>query len=235
MLPPSVGEPRDKRLWAEQVLKDVLGLLTLPARLELKDAPDGGISIAVFFEQEPAGVQVGRRSQLIDSLQFLLNKIVNRPQTERRWITLGVGAHPGPRTPAVAVPERPARPAPVAKAAAPVGPPRPPAPAHAIPVRAPAATGAGPVDEFKLEVPVDLALASAAKRLAEKSAQLGRFYAVVPMKVEDRARFVQAVAAVSGTGAKVEGEGRNRRVVLVPDRPVPMPKKVIADYGDDEG
>ena len=70
--------------------------------------------------------------------------------------------------------------------------------------------------------------------LAERSAKLGRFYAIAPMKVDDRARLLQAARGVSGTTVRAEGEGTARRLLFSPDLPTPMPKKVVPDYGDDE-
>ena len=70
--------------------------------------------------------------------------------------------------------------------------------------------------------------------LAQKSATLGRFYAVAPMKVEDRARMLKAAGAVAGVRVFVEGEGRNRRLVFAPDKPAPMPKRSALPQDDDE-
>ena len=64
--------------------------------------------MAVHFEGEVPGVVAGKKSYLIESLQFLVNKVVNRPNTERRWVTLGVGAFPEPK-PAAPPPHRAAR------------------------------------------------------------------------------------------------------------------------------
>ncbi len=234
--PPAPSAPKvDKKEWAERVLADILRLMELPARLELKDSSEGGISVAVFFEGEVPGVQAGRRSHLIEALQFLANKVVNRPNSERRWISIGVGGHPEPRpAPAAAKPPRP----PPVTAAAPVASPTPVrAAARPVPTKAvtsPAPVVVAPPDETSLEVQADEAIAALGRSLAEKSAQLGRYYAVVAMKLEDRARLVQSAKSVAGATVKAEGEGRNRRVVFVPDKPTPMPKKAIVDYGDDE-
>jgi predicted RNA-binding protein Jag len=84
-------------------------------------------------------------------------------------------------------------------------------------------------------VPEDPALSQAVVRLAQKSAELGRYYAITPMRPEDRARVLKSVAGVPGMRASVEGEGRNRRVVFTPDKPVPLPKRTaIPDYGDED-
>jgi predicted RNA-binding protein Jag len=236
-----------KREQAEKFLTEVLKLLDVTARLELKDLPDGGISIALFFEGEVPGVQNGKRSHLIDSLQFLANKVVNRPNTERRWITLGVGGHAPPRAPApvAALPAPVAAPVPngggaslaVAKPIA-ASPPavKPPPQTRPAPVRAvPSPAAAASVnDESKLEVTPDPKLEALAQLLAKKSATLGRVYAIAPMKPEDRARIMRAAAGVPGVTVRCEGEGRSRRLVFQPEKPTPMPKKAIVDYGDDD-
>ena len=74
----------DKRVQVERVLCDIFALMEFPATLEFKEAPDGGLAVAVHFQSEVPGVQAGKRSTLIDSLQFLVNKVVNRPGVERR-------------------------------------------------------------------------------------------------------------------------------------------------------
>jgi predicted RNA-binding protein Jag len=218
----------DKRAQAEGALTEVLRLMGLPGRLDAKDAADGSISIALHFEGEVQGVQAGKRSQLIDAIQFLVNKMVNKPNAERRWVNLGVGAHPEPRAP------RPPAPAPApAPTAATAAPAASPAPRAAPPARPPKAAPAP--TESTVEAPADPELARLGRALAEKSAKLGRYYAVAPMVLEDRARLMRAAEGVKGVSVKAEGEGRNRRVVYVPDNPAPMPKKgILAEYEDED-
>ena len=80
----------------------------------------------------------------------------------------------------------------------------------------------------------DAQLTQAIKDLAEKSARLGRFYAIAPMRADDRARVLRAALGVTGVAATVEGEGRNRRVVFTPEKPVPLPKRNLPEMDDDE-
>ncbi len=241
---PAAAAPAvDKKEWATRVIYDILTLMELPARLDVKDAPDGGISVALHFDVEVPGLQAGKRSHVIDALQFLANKVVNRPNTERRWISIGVGAHPEPRPPPQERPPRAAAtpPAPAASAAA--GAPAAPV-AAAVPGQQPQrpqrpARGPGPAraaesDERSLEVSEDAALTEAARALAQKSAQFGRYVALLPMKQEDRARVVKAVGGVAGVSVRLEGEGRNRRVVFHPEKPAPMPKRTHPNFDDDE-
>ena len=90
------------------------------------------------------------------------------------------------------------------------------------------------VDEAKLEVAPDEQLSSAARALAEAGGRLGRTYALLGLGAEDRARVLQAVKDVPGLSARAEGEGRNRRVAFVPDRPTPMPRQRLPGYDEAE-
>jgi predicted RNA-binding protein Jag len=229
------AEDQKKKEQAEQALVEILKLMELPARLEVKDGSDGGISVAIFLETEVPGIQAGRRSHLVDALQFLVNKIVNRPNTERRWISIGVGGHPEPRA------QKPAAPAP-APAAKPAAPPaqRP----QSKPQQAqrpngqqsssPRPVAAAEPDEATLQVSPDPAIAQLAQALAEKSARLGRFYAVASMNAENRARLLSGATGVAGVKVRAEGEGRSRRVVFAPDKPTPMPNQKMPNFDDEE-
>ena len=239
------GTGGDTRGRVERLLTDILGLMGYPARLEFQDASDGSLAVALHFEAgTPPGVENGKRSQVVDSLQFLLNKMLHRPGVERRWVLLGAGIFPEPRP--RKEPQAPA-PAPT-QVAAPA--PRPPAPpkAHA-PAPAPAPTRAAraqaPVaappparradgDERTVEVSEDAVLKEAARQLAGKASTLGRFYAIAAMKLEDRARVLKAVEGVTGVAVGAEGEGRCRRVVFTPDKPAPLPRKLLLPDDDED-
>jgi predicted RNA-binding protein Jag len=214
----------DRSAQAAAVLRELLRLADVPATLDVKDAADGGISIALALGAELPGVALGRRGTFIDALQFLVNKLTHRPGSERRWVSLGLGEHPAPRVPRpprgpmdgngaprTALPARPAVPAAVAR---PVAPEEAPAPAPRPVVEAPT-----------VEVSEDAELTVAARAMAEASATTGRFYGVVALSEADRLRMVRAVADVAGVRAVLEGEGRLRRLVLTPDRPTPMPRR----------
>jgi predicted RNA-binding protein Jag len=241
----------DTRARAQKLLTDILGLMGFPARLEFQDASDGSLAVALHFEAGlPPGVENGKRSQVVDSLQFLLNKMLHRPGVERRWVLLGAGVFPEPRPRKEPQPPAPAAPANGAAAPRPPAPARAPAPAPApasppqkAPARAPApAQAAAPAqqarrseaDERTVEVSEDAALKEAARKLAEKSASLGRFYALAGMKLEDRARVLKAVEGVAGVAVTGEGEGRCRRVVFTPDKPAPLPKRMLLPDDDED-
>jgi predicted RNA-binding protein Jag len=249
------GDGSDFRARVERLLTDILGMMGFPARIDFKDASDGSLSVALHFQGEaPPGVEPGKRSQVVDSMQFLLNKMLHRPGTERRFVLVGAGIHPEPRSErlkreqAAAAAQVPAAPAP-----APQPPPAPqqqrvqaqaprqekaPARGQAQAARqekAPAApTRPSDSDERTLEVAEDPALREVARKLAEKSASLGRFYALVTVKQDDRARVMKAVEGVPGVKVSCEGEGRNRRVVFTPAKPAPLPKRSMLPEDDDE-
>ena len=210
----------ERRTQAVAVLEQLLRTMDLPATVEAKDLPDGSISIAVTPGVELAGVVPGRRSPLGDALQYLVNKLINKPGQERRWVAIGLGGHPEPRGPK---PPRATQPLPAAmtngSAPAPAAA-RPPAPARpAAPVRSPE------VDERTLVTDEDPSLDAAARVLAERSASSGRLYAVVTLGPIERGRLLKAADEVEGVSALAEGEGRLRRVVLTPDKVVPMPRQ----------
>ena len=233
--PTPTGED-DRSAQAASVLRELLRLADVPATLDVKDAPDGGISIAVALGTELPGVALGRRGTFVDALQFLVNKLTHRPGSERRWVSLGLGEHPAPRVP------RPVR-APhdsngAQRASAPVRAVSPPTVVTAAEEAAPTRT---PVpEEAVAPVSEDPELTLAARAMAEASATTGRFYGVVALSADDRTRILRAVDGVAGVRAAVEGEGRLRRLVLTPERPMPMPKKthplgVDVDEGSIDG
>ncbi len=246
---PTPAGGADLRPRVEKLLTDILGLMGFPARLDFKDASDGSLAVALHFQGEaPPGVESGKRSQVVDSLQFLLNKMLHRPGTERRFVLVGAGVHPEPRSERLkreqaAAAQAPApAPAPVPQQAAPPPraqqAPREPKPARAAPAQQPKAAAparGGEADERSLDIPEDAALREVARKLAEKSATLGRFYALVTVKQDDRARVMKAVEGVSGVRVACEGEGRNRRVVFTPEKPAPLPKRsMLPDDEDDD-
>jgi predicted RNA-binding protein Jag len=243
--PPAAAAPAlppdpAKREQAVHVLGELLRLMDFSAQLEAKDDADGGISVALTPEGALPGVQSGRRSHVVDALQFIANKLVNRAGSEKRWISIGVGGHPEPRAPLDKRRNRRTGPGPgpgaVASAATPPvaqsPSPRPPSRTGPPAPRPPPAPAVD--EEASVQSPEDPVLSSLSRTLAQKAASLGRFYAVAPMKVEDRARMLKAASTVPGVRVFVEGEGRNRRLVFAPDKPVPMPKRSALPQDDEE-
>jgi predicted RNA-binding protein Jag len=210
----------DRRAQAVAVLEQLLRGMDVPATLDTKELPDGSISIAVTPTVDLAGVVAGRRSPLGDALQYLVNKLVNKPGQDRRWVAIGLGGHPEPRGQRAARPVAPAPAsvtngaAPSAAAARPSPAPRPVAPARS-----------SDADERTLVTDEDAPFDAAARALAERSASSGRIYAVVTLGSPERGRLLKASDGVEGVTARAEGEGRLRRVVLTPDKVVPMPRQ----------
>ena len=217
----AVGAVDDRRAQAVSTLEQLLRTMEIPATLEAKDLPDGSVSIAVTPGVDLPGVPLGRRSPMGDALQYLVNKLVNRPGTERRWIAVGLGGHPEPR--GTKPPQRPAvAAAPVTNgsgavavsAARSAAPPRPAAPPRS-----------SETDERALVLDADPAFDASARALAERSASSGRVYAVITLGALERGRLLKAADTVVGLSARAEGEGRLRRLVLTPDKVVPMPRQ----------
>lgn len=226
----------DKRPQVETLLTDVFQLMEYPAKLDFKDMVDGSLGVAVHFEGELPGISPGKRSYLLDSVQFWLNKVVNRPNVPRRWVNLGVDAFPEPRMPgqprepkepvpaAPAAPRRAEAAKPVARAATPSPPPQ----------AQPARRGKE-IDERALSSSSDPVFVAAGKLLAEKSAQHGRLYGVMLLTPEARASMLKAADGVKGVSGKAEGEGHWRRLVMVPEKLTVIAKKqVMPDYDDEE-
>lgn len=245
--------PDDKRPQVESLLADVFKLMEYPARLEFKDMADGSLGVAVHFEGELPGITPGKRSYLVDSVQFWLNKVVNRPNVPRRWINLGVGDFPPLRQngqPAQPPPSAPPQAAATPRASAPQAAP-PAAPQKGKPGNEKPAAQKGHAkgepaphqeprrgresDERSLKPEQDPVLSALGTELAQKAVKHGRVYAVMLAKPEARSLMLQAADAVKGVSAKAEGEGHWRRVVFTPEKLVPLPKKqVMPDYDDEE-
>lgn len=247
-LAPAAGP--DKRVQVEKLLSDIFSLMEYPTRLDFKDAEDGGIAVALHFDGEVPGVTAGKKSYLVDSIQFLVNKVVNRPNTEKRWVSLGVGAFPEPRQqggqpqPAAPVGANAEKPAASTAAAAPAkkgghgkqnGGPDAAAKTAPPPPKRSSPRPHGP-DELSMEVSADAKLTKLGKLLAEKAAKHGRHYAVLGLTVEDRARLLQAAKPVAGVTVKAEGESYLRRATILSAKPNPMPKKaaMMLPHDDDE-
>lgn len=235
--------PPDKRPQVEELLTEVFRLMEYPAKLEFKDMPDGSLGVAVHFEGELPGITPGKRSYLLDSVQFWLNKVVNRPNVPRRWVNLGVDAFPEPRVPGAPVLSREIEKQ--AQQAAPVAQkPQQQKVNGQQPQKRPEAAAAPQAqqqqrrkdtDERSLTPAANPALSAAGKLLAEKSAKHGRLYGVMLLPPEARALMLKAADEVKGVKGKVEGEGHWRRLVMVPDKLTVITKKqVMPDYDDEE-
>jgi predicted RNA-binding protein Jag len=233
--------PAERKAQAEALVKGIFQHMDYPARLELKDMPDGGIGIACFFEGELPGITPGKqRSWLVDCVQFLVNKSVNRPTLEKRWVTLGVNTFPELRADR---PEKKDGP-PVAAAPSSNAAKKPQGPAKGEATSGPKPVAEKPgraprhhePDERSIDVKDDPAVTKLFTQLAEKAVKTGRIYAVMSLSTDDRARCLKVAATVKGVSAKAEGEGHWRRVTVTPEKLTAMPSKrqVMPDYDDEE-
>ena len=242
--PAGVG-PFDHRAQVEVLLGSILRLMDYPARLDFKDMSDGALGVAMHFEGELPGITPGKRSYLVDCLQFLLNKAINRPNVPRRWVNLGVNAFPEARSQRAPEPAR--APAPVvaepAKAPPQAAPPAPAAQAKKDPApKAPERSHREPAARTHREAPEASAVLAEdphwtklGHALADKAQTLGRLYAVMMLSNEQRARLIKAVGESKGVSARAEGDGHWRRLTIAPDKVAPLPKKhVMPDWGDEE-
>jgi predicted RNA-binding protein Jag len=233
------ADSADKRAQVERLLTDILNLMEAPAALAFKDADDGSLAVAVRFAGEPPqGVVAGKRNYLVDSLQFLVNKCINRPNLPKRWVSLGVGDFPEPRAPKppMSAPTAPATAAPVNGANhRPQQHEKREQPKQQQQARPPQPQRSSEPEEASLSPAEDAALTKLGKSLADRSNTLGRTYAVLSLSADDRARLLQAAKGSAGVTVRAEGEGIHRRLAFIPAKPVAMPKKSqMPDYPDDE-
>jgi hypothetical protein len=96
----------------------------------------------------------------------------------------------------------------------------------------PMASRAAP-DETTLAVDEDPGMTEIARALVSKAASLGRFYAVSPMKPEERAQLLKGAHGADGVRVYVEGESRNRRIVFAPEKPAPLPLRAAYPQDDE--
>ncbi len=244
--------PPNKTPQVETMLKDILGMMDYPATLEFQDMPDGALGVALrFTDTSLPGISQGRRSYLVDCLQFLVNKAVNRPNTPRRWVSLGVNAFPEPRASkgesasSQGTPSSSGISATKLSVAAPLvksnSSDRSTGPRISAPVKSSAppthAVKASPdrsSDEKNLNPSPDAASTRLATTLASKSVSFGRTYGVMLLSMDDRSRFLKATSGVRGVTVFAEGEGHWRRVVFRPDTLTPISRKLaMPDYDED--
>lgn len=211
---PEDARPRD----AARIVEEILARMEIPAKVEAKPLADGNISLSVSPDAPIPGVPNLKRSPFSDALQYLANKLLNRPGAEKRWITLGIGGHREPKPSGQGA--KPAK--------APAAPGRTAKPAREARPRQEVA------EEPSLEVEPDPVLAAAAEAMAKGAAAQGRPYAIFGMSPQVRAVVVQACAEVSEVRVSAVGEGRCRRVVFSPAHPVPMPRRKSPLDVDDE-
>ena len=103
----------ERRQAAHTLLTQLLSQMDFSMRVESKDAEDGGIAFALHPqppEVEQPGFALGKRSPVLEALQFFVNKVVNPPTAQRRWVSVAVGEFPAPRVDAGRGPVQPPAP-----------------------------------------------------------------------------------------------------------------------------
>ncbi len=210
----------NKKAEALAFLSEFFQQLQRPVDFECVDLSDGTLGVNVKTEPEFFEASKGQRGQVLESLQFLVNKSVNKSGV-RRWVTLGLNATPVPR-----------------------GAKKPVAAVPAVPHSAPAASsntaarkprGAPSPQDVSVAIEPDTVMSPLGTLLAQKSAKFGRVYAVLNLSHEDRARMLQTGQAVTGQRTRVEGDGHFRRLVFQPNTLAALPKRApMPDYDEEE-
>ncbi len=222
-----------KRAQVEQYLRGVFSRLSIDAKFEFSDLANGGLGVSVDGANEVLKGPEGKRNHLLESLQYLVNKSVNKSGANRRWVTLSLNGLSVGETDKKQRNKREAPPAPPSRPAAPARgegrrPERPNARARSQP------QNTGP-DESQATVAPDETWSVLGLQLAQKAAKYGRVYAVLGLNFDDRARMLLAAKQTTDQRTYVEGEGHFRRVVFQPKTLAPLPKRVpMPDYDEEE-
>jgi spoIIIJ-associated protein len=84
------GASRPER--AKAFVAGVLERLGVKASVEAKEGADAiALSVTGVEGGEAFGIEPARRSQVLESIQYLANKAVNRDPNDRKWVTVDVG------------------------------------------------------------------------------------------------------------------------------------------------
>lgn len=202
----------DHREVATSFLRTVFKLMDYPAQLDFKDMEDGALGVSLHFDSEPPGIRAGKRTHLVDCIQFILNKAVNRPSVPRRWINLDVDRFPELKSPKNGV-----RPASVASA-----------PESATP-RTKASPPSPLATQEDVVVTEDPNWTKVSIALAQKVVALNAPIAVMMHGAEDPARAMKAIQGIAGVRVDAEGAGAWRRLVFRPTAAPSRPKPVDDD------
>jgi hypothetical protein len=220
----SAVPPDAKRSEVAAFLSAFFAELKLTCDFEFVDLSDGNLGVNVKTDATMLRAPNGQRNHVLESLQFLVNKAVNKVGA-RRWVTLAVNALPEARAPKVAAVAKALLEKPAAKTEA----------SHTSAKKARESHSRGDPAENTLAVEPDNVMSPLGFSLAQKSAKFGRVYAVLNLTPEERARMLQSSQTVSGQRARVEGDGHFRRVVFQPATLAPLPKRIpMPDYDEEE-
>lgn len=84
------SSPPEKLLEAKEVVERILRLLDVRAEVRVHDAPEA-IACRIDVEEGSALFEGGNGRQVVESIQFLANRIVHREGEGRKWIVLTPG------------------------------------------------------------------------------------------------------------------------------------------------
>ncbi len=93
---PGVGgaaAPPEKLLRAQELTTALLGHLGIAAEVEVRDSAEA-IGVRLEVKQGAELLQVGPRGQVLEAIQYLVNKMVNRELEGRKWVAVEVGSFP---------------------------------------------------------------------------------------------------------------------------------------------
>jgi spoIIIJ-associated protein len=89
---PQTGSVTDGGARAKEVLGEILRLMGVEAKVEAKVEGDN-VALAIEPQQggDEVGLRQGQRTPVLEALQVVLNRAVNRINEPRRFVTLDVG------------------------------------------------------------------------------------------------------------------------------------------------
>ena len=91
---PGVGggaAPSEKLLRARQVVEEICAHLGAEVSVEVRDSAEA-IACNVQVRNGGKVFEIGPRGQVLEAVQYLANKIVNRDAEGRKWLTVELGA-----------------------------------------------------------------------------------------------------------------------------------------------
>jgi predicted RNA-binding protein Jag len=197
-------ETLKKRAYIAQVLSELLRLMGQgEVPLEFEEREEGQLAVALHIASEDSALKAStgqKRAPLLNALQFLLNRLLKRKAETTQDSALGCGKV------LLGVNGFPQKALP---------PPPEETETEMSSEEAPL-----PLQQDKEEQ-----LSAIATALAQKCVVHGRVYAVLLLSRTQRACMRQAASKINGLRAFCEGEAHWSRLVVEPNKPVPMPQK----------
>lgn len=89
---PNSPSTADRSAKSKEILGEILRLMGVEAKLEAKEEGDHiAIAVTASKEGEEMGLRAGHRTQVLDALQVVLNRALNRQNEPRRFVSVDVG------------------------------------------------------------------------------------------------------------------------------------------------